>query len=96
MRNQYWDLEGIHWRATKQLKREKDYSYSERFEKFGLSTFLERRMRADLIETFKIIDGISNHGRYIFDISPWTENLLSRQISKTKSINQLDFLLTEY
>ena len=48
-------------------------------------------MRGDLIETFNIINGISNYGRYFFNISLWTRNLLSRQISKSKSINQLDF-----
>ena len=49
-------------------------------------------MKGDLIETFKIIKGISNYGGYFFlDISPQTGNLLSMQISKTKSINQLDF-----
>ena len=48
-------------------------------------------MRGDLNETFKIINGISNCGRHFFYIFPWTENLLSRQISKTKAINQLNF-----
>ena len=52
---------------------------------------LKRRMKSDLIETFKIINGISNYGRHFFNISPQTGNLLSRQISKTKSTNQLDF-----
>ena len=45
-------------------------------------------MRGDIIETFKIINGISNYGRHFFTISLQTGNLL---ISKTKSINQLDF-----
>ena len=49
-------------------------------------------MKVDLIETFKIINGISNYGRHFFNISPRTGNFLSRQISKTKSTNQLDFL----
>ena len=38
-----------------------------------------------------MINGISNYGGCLFNISPWTENLLTRQISKTKSPNQLDF-----
>ena len=42
----------------------KDSSYRERFEKLGSTTLLERRMRADLIETFKMIDIISNHVRH--------------------------------
>ena len=48
-------------------------------------------MRGDPIETFKIINGISNYGRHFFNISLLTGNLLSRQISKTKSINRLEF-----
>ena len=48
-------------------------------------------MRDDLIETFRIINVIFNYGRHFFDISSWTENLLSRQISGAKSTNQ--FLL---
>ena len=52
-------------------------------------------MRADLIETFKIINRISTYGRHIFNISPQTKYLLSRQISKSQSVNQLDFLLIE-
>ena len=56
-------------------------------EKLRLMTFLERRMRDDLIKTFKIINGISNYGRQFFNISPQTGKLLSKQISKTESIN---------
>ena len=48
------------------MKQVKGYSYRERLEKLGLTTSLERRMRSDLIETFAIINGISNHGRYFF------------------------------
>ena len=48
-------------------------------------------MRGDLIETFKIINGISNYGRHFLNISPQTGNLLSRHISRMKSINQLIF-----
>ena len=59
-------------------------------EKLGSTTLLERRMRDDLTETFKIINGISNYGRHFFNISPQTWNLLSRQISKAKSISRLD------
>ena len=50
-------------------------------------------MRGDLIKIFKITNEISNHGSdtlIFFNISLQTGNLLSRQISKTKSTNQLD------
>ena len=84
-------LENMQRRVTKIIKGAENYSYRERLEKLILTTLLERRMRADLNETFKIINGISNYGRYFFRISSQTWNLLTRQISKIKSTNQLDF-----
>ena len=53
--------------------------------------YLKRKRRGDLIETLKIINGISNYGWHFFNISTQTGNLLSRQIWKIKSTNQLDF-----
>ena len=44
-------LKGIQKRGAKIIKRVKDYSYCERLEKLGLTIWLERRMRGDLIET---------------------------------------------
>ena len=62
----------------------------ERIEKLVSTAELERRMKGDLIETFRIINGISNYDRHFFNISLRSGNLLSEQISKTKSTNQLD------
>ena len=53
----------------------------------NFTILLERRMRSDLIETFKIINEISNEGGHFKNISPQTGNLLSSLISKTKSID---------
>ena len=61
-----------------------------------MMTLLERRMREDLIETFKIIYGIFNHGRLFFfflNISARIKNLLSKLISKTKPIGFLLLLI---
>ncbi len=60
-------------------------------EKLGLTTLQERRMRGNLIETFKIINPVSNYSRHYFNIFTRTGNLVSVQILKTKSINQLEF-----
>ena len=79
---------------TKLIKRVKDYSYRERLEKLQL-TILLKKLKGDLTETFKIIDGISIYGKHFFSISPWTGNLLSRQISKTKSIYQMNFFFAK-
>ena len=54
----------IQRRVTKITKREKDNR--ERLEKLELTILLEKRIRGDLTETFKIINGISNYGRDCF------------------------------
>ena len=84
-------LEDIQRWVTIMIKCVKSYSYWEKLEKLWSTTLLERRKRGDVIEILKIIYGISNYGRDFFNISLWSENLLSRQISKTKSTYQLDF-----
>lgn len=84
-------LEGVQRRVTRLIGDLKNLCYKERLEALGLTTLLERRMRGDLIETFKILNGFSKYGAQFFNISPRTGNLLSRQISKTKSTKQLDF-----
>ena len=40
-------------------------SYRQRLQRLRLTTLLERRMRGDLIETFKIINGFVNYGHNI-------------------------------
>ena len=40
--------------------------YKSRLEKLGLTTLLERRARGDLIETFKIVNKLSNYGENLF------------------------------
>ena len=52
-------------------------------------------MRVYLTEIFTIISGISNYDRHFLNISPQTSNLLSRQISKTKSTTNWNFLQIE-
>ena len=41
--------------------------YSERLQKLGLTTLLGRRMRGDLIEAYKIINGHVNYGHQMFN-----------------------------
>ena len=57
-----------------------------RIRKIRFNYFTEKK--SDLIETLKIINRISNYDRHNFNISSRITNLLSRQILKTKSINQ--------
>ena len=41
-------------------------SYRQKLQRLRLTTLLERRMRGDLIETFKIINGSVNYGHNMF------------------------------
>ena len=49
--------------------------FKKKLKKLGL----QKRMRDDVIETFKIINGNFNYDIDFFNISPQTVNLLSRQ-----------------
>jgi hypothetical protein len=84
-------LEGIQRKITRVITGLQDLSYKQRLESLGLTTLLERRMRGDFIETFKILNGFTNYGTEFFNVSPRTGNLVAREISKTKSTKQLDF-----
>ena len=53
-------------------------TYQQRLEKLNMTTLLERRMRGDLIETFKILKGFSNYGSTFFNLSDRTQNLIYR------------------
>ena len=64
--------------------------YSDK-EKLGLTTLLERRIWGDMIETFKIINGIFNYIRHFFNISPQTGNLLSRHFKNSLLTNWIFF-----
>ena len=54
------------WNESIVTKMIKDYSFSERLQNLGLPSWLERSIRSDLSETYKIINGISYYGKYVF------------------------------
>ena len=56
--------------------------YHERLRQLALTTLLERRMRGDLIETFKIINGLNDYGAHFFNLSIRTSNLVARAGSR--------------
>ena len=53
-------LEKVQRRATRLMTSDKSLSYSDRLQKFGLTTLETRRLRGDLIEVFKMFKGFDN------------------------------------
>ena len=53
-------LEGVQRRATKLVPRLKNLNYEERLRSLGLTRLVERRIRGDMIEAYKIITGKEN------------------------------------
>ena len=51
-------IENVQRRATKRLKELRQLTYNERLRRLGLPTLEYRRERADMIQLFKIIEGI--------------------------------------
>ena len=58
--------------------------YGERLAKLKLTTLAERRLRADLIETFKITSGSVNYGKNLFTFSRSGHNLVCSAGNKSK------------
>lgn len=69
-------LENCQRKLTKRIEGFGLLSYQERLSKLGLTTLLERRARGDLIETFKILNGLVNYGHNMFCKSRSERNLL--------------------
>ena len=52
-------LEKVQRRATKMIEGFRYKTYAERLHETGLTTLVQRRKRGDLIETFKLVKGIT-------------------------------------
>ena len=53
-------IEGVQRRATRMVPELRELSYEDRLKKLNLTTLEERRVRGDMIETYKIISGKEN------------------------------------
>lgn len=81
------EIESVQRTFTRVIDGMTELNYKQRLEKLNMTTLLERRMRGDLIETFKILNGFTNYGESFFNQSSRTNNLISRPAKLTS----LDF-----
>ena len=72
------DMEAVQRNFTRIIQGMENFSYRERLNKLKLTTLFERRMRGDLIETFKILNEFNNYGKNLFNLSERTNNLIVR------------------
>jgi|TARA_B110000196_G_C21147904_1_gene667753 hypothetical protein len=82
------DIEAVQRSFTRLINGMSDLNYEQRLKSLGMTTLFERRMRGDLIETFKILNGFNNYGSDFFNLSERTNNLVSRP----KKLTNIDFL----
>ena len=72
------EIEAVQRRFTRMINDIGTLPYSERLLALNLTTLAERRIRGDLIETFKIINGIVEYGKDVFNVSRSGHNIVSK------------------
>ena len=63
-------LERVQRRATKLIPNIRNLSYEDRLKRLGLYTLKTRRLRGDLIEVFKILNGFDLVSTNLFTLAP--------------------------
>ena len=83
-------IENVQRRFTRLIDGIGTLPYSERLEALKLTTLAERRIRGDLIETFKIINGLVNYGQNLFSTGRSGAKLISKKSSSAdRKVRQL-------
>ena len=77
-------IESVQREVTKVIAGLEDLSYKERLDELNLTTLLERRLRGDLIEAFKILNGFTDYGHGWFNVSERTGKLLLEDSNRHK------------
>ena len=84
------ELENVQRRFTRLINDLGTLTYSERLASLKLTTLAERRIRGDLIETFKILSGLVDYGQTLFTLSRSGSKLLCRpSVCSDKKIRNL-------
>ena len=83
------EIEGVQRTFTRMIDGIGLLPYSQRLEELHLTTLAERRVRGDLIETFKIMNNVVSYCPNIFEIGYSGLNLLSKPVNcSNNSINK--------
>jgi ribonuclease P/MRP protein subunit RPP40 len=72
------DLESVQRKFTRLINGIGILPYSKRLNELKLTTLAERRVRGDLIETFKIVNGLVDYGQNVFRLSRSGSNIVSK------------------
>ena len=83
------ELENVQRKFTRLIDGVGLLNYGERLAKLNLTTLAERRLRADLIETYKIINDSVNYGKDLFTVSRSGHSLVCQ--AGVKSTSRRDF-----
>ena len=83
------ELEKVQRKFTRLISGIGPLPYGERLRRLGLTTLAERRLRGDLIETYKIVNGLVTYGSHLFRTTSRGFNLVS--MSGNKSKHRRDF-----
>ena len=82
------DIENVQRRYTRLIDGIGLMTYRERLNNLSITTLVERRARGDLLETFKIVNGIVDYGRDMFILSRSGQNLIHPPNKVTKLQNE--------
>ena len=83
------EIEGVQRRFTRLMNDIGTLPYSERLELLKLTTLAERRLRGDLIETFKIVNNLVEYGSSLFHVGRSGKNIIVRPDCNISSVRKL-------
>ena len=88
------EIEQVQRRFTRMIDGIGTLPYSQRLEALNLTTLAERRIRGDIIETFKIVNNLVDYGQMSYTVSQSSLNLVNRSLHSGN--NKVDKLYNRF